>query len=178
MWNFTKDTALSEQGRGAAWHVWINERHGRGTAWEWHGHGMLCVNRPLMFQMSRVAFCLLSACLLVILTCQCDCLNICSAAFCVGIEEKNCPGSYIESDPDNGICCSRCTVTKGEFCASRRLLTGECLSRCASVEIMLSKVSRRITFTKNLKEDRTLQSGCNRGRIGLKIWQQRVAINL
>ena len=29
---FTKDTALSE--------------HGRGTAWAWHGHGMLCVNQP------------------------------------------------------------------------------------------------------------------------------------
>jgi hypothetical protein len=43
---FTKDKALSEQGRGAAWHVWINARHGRGTAWERHGHGMLCVNRP------------------------------------------------------------------------------------------------------------------------------------
>jgi len=43
---FTKDTALSEQGRGAAWHVWINERHGRGTAWAQHGRGMLCVNRP------------------------------------------------------------------------------------------------------------------------------------
>jgi hypothetical protein len=23
-------------------------RHGRGTAWAWHGHGMLCVNRPLV----------------------------------------------------------------------------------------------------------------------------------
>ena len=34
----TKDTALSEQGRVAAWHAWINARHGRG---------MLCVNRPL-----------------------------------------------------------------------------------------------------------------------------------
>ena len=32
MRTFTKDTALSEQGRGAAWHVWINARHGRGTA--------------------------------------------------------------------------------------------------------------------------------------------------
>jgi hypothetical protein len=28
--SFTKDTALPEQGRGAAWHVWINARHGRG----------------------------------------------------------------------------------------------------------------------------------------------------
>jgi hypothetical protein len=37
---FTKDTALSEQGRGAAWHVWINARHGRGPAWERHGHVM------------------------------------------------------------------------------------------------------------------------------------------
>ena len=33
---FTKDTALWEQGRGAPWHVWINARHGRGTAWERH----------------------------------------------------------------------------------------------------------------------------------------------
>jgi hypothetical protein len=24
-------------------------RHGRGTAWARHGHGMLCVNRPLLF---------------------------------------------------------------------------------------------------------------------------------
>jgi hypothetical protein len=46
MWTFTKDTALSEWGRGAAWHVWINARNGRGTAWAQHGHGMLCVNRP------------------------------------------------------------------------------------------------------------------------------------
>jgi len=33
---FTKDTALSEQGKGAAWRVWINARHGRGTAWARH----------------------------------------------------------------------------------------------------------------------------------------------
>jgi hypothetical protein len=33
---FTKDTALSEQGRGAALHVWINARHGMGTAWARH----------------------------------------------------------------------------------------------------------------------------------------------
>jgi hypothetical protein len=32
----TKDTALSEQGRGAAWHVWINAQYGRGTAWARH----------------------------------------------------------------------------------------------------------------------------------------------
>ena len=50
---FTKDTALSEKGRGAAWHVWIN-----GTAWQGndigmplgrHGHGILCVNRTLHY---------------------------------------------------------------------------------------------------------------------------------
>ena len=29
-----------EAGQGAAWHVWINERHGRGTAWERLGRGM------------------------------------------------------------------------------------------------------------------------------------------
>ena len=28
--------ALSEQGRGAAWHVWINERRGMGTSWAQH----------------------------------------------------------------------------------------------------------------------------------------------
>ena len=41
---FTKDTALSEQGRGAAWHVWINTRHGKGTGWAWQGNwmGMAC----------------------------------------------------------------------------------------------------------------------------------------
>jgi hypothetical protein len=36
---FTEDTALSENGRGAARHVWINaERHGHGlgSAWAWH----------------------------------------------------------------------------------------------------------------------------------------------
>jgi hypothetical protein len=35
-WTFTNDTALSEQGRGAAWCVWINARHGRATAWARH----------------------------------------------------------------------------------------------------------------------------------------------
>jgi len=32
MQTFTKDTALSEQGRGTAWQVWINARHDMGTA--------------------------------------------------------------------------------------------------------------------------------------------------
>jgi hypothetical protein len=36
MQTFMKNTALSEHGRGAAWHVWINEWHGRGTAWARH----------------------------------------------------------------------------------------------------------------------------------------------
>jgi hypothetical protein len=35
MRTFTKDTALSENGRGAAWHVWIN------AAWERHGKSEL-----------------------------------------------------------------------------------------------------------------------------------------
>ena len=43
MRTFTKDTALSEQGRGAAWHVWINARDGMGTAWVRRGNSMLCV---------------------------------------------------------------------------------------------------------------------------------------
>jgi hypothetical protein len=39
---FTKDTALSENGGGAAWHVWINaaeerQRNSMWTAWERHG---------------------------------------------------------------------------------------------------------------------------------------------
>ena len=33
MRTFTKDTAMSGQGSGAAWHVCINARHGRGTAY-------------------------------------------------------------------------------------------------------------------------------------------------
>jgi len=33
---FTKDMALSEQGRGVSWHVWINAWHGRGMAWVRH----------------------------------------------------------------------------------------------------------------------------------------------
>ena len=53
MRTFTKEKALSEQGRGAAWHVWINTPHGRGTAWERHGRGMLCLNRPLLWLASR-----------------------------------------------------------------------------------------------------------------------------
>ena len=88
--------------------------------------------------MSRVTFYLLSACLLVILACQCDALDACSAVFCVGVEEKDCPGNYTKYDPSKGICCSTCTVTKGEFCASRRLFSAECLSWCASIEMILS----------------------------------------
>jgi hypothetical protein len=54
----TKDTALSEQGRGATWHVWINAQHGmceltHSMAGKRHGHGMLCVNRPLMCAMNK-----------------------------------------------------------------------------------------------------------------------------
>jgi len=37
MRTFTKDTALSEQGRGPAWHVCIN-----GTAWQVKGIGAAC----------------------------------------------------------------------------------------------------------------------------------------
>jgi len=115
-----------------------------------------------MFQMSRVTFCLLSACLLVILASfppsisatDYEDLNFCSMVRCAGVEKEDCPGNYTEADPDNGICCSSCTVTKGEFCVSHRLFTAECLSRCESIEIILSKVSRRNTFTKNLTEDR------------------------
>jgi hypothetical protein len=51
---FRKDTALSENGRGAAWYVWINTaRHGRGTAWYvWintarHGRGTACSRRGM-----------------------------------------------------------------------------------------------------------------------------------
>jgi len=31
-------------------------RHGRGMAWAWHGHGMLCVNRPLDCPVSSGCF--------------------------------------------------------------------------------------------------------------------------
>ena len=71
-----------------------------------------------MFQMSRFTFLLLSACLLVILACHCDARLDCALVRCAGIDEKDCPGNYIEADPNNGICCSGCTMTKGEFCAS------------------------------------------------------------
>jgi hypothetical protein len=54
MRTFTKDTALSEQDRGAVWHVWITARSGRGTAWAWHGNGVLCVTRPLRYD--NIAF--------------------------------------------------------------------------------------------------------------------------
>jgi hypothetical protein len=73
--------------------------------------------------MSRDTFYLLSACLLVILTCRCDARIDCSVVRCAGVEEKDCPGNYNRADPNNGICCSICFVTKGEFCASRRLFT-------------------------------------------------------
>jgi hypothetical protein len=46
MGTFTKDTALLEEGRGAARHVWINARHGRGTAWEWHAMCESALTRP------------------------------------------------------------------------------------------------------------------------------------
>ena len=36
MRTFTKDTALSEQGRGVTRHVCINAQYGRGTAWARH----------------------------------------------------------------------------------------------------------------------------------------------
>ena len=61
-------TAWPEHGMGMAWQVWI--RHGRtvwikwerhilnpwrhGMAGERHGHGMLCVNRPLRWQCRRL----------------------------------------------------------------------------------------------------------------------------
>ena len=38
--DFHEGHGTSEQGRGAAWLVWINTRHGRGTAWERHERGM------------------------------------------------------------------------------------------------------------------------------------------
>jgi hypothetical protein len=38
--------ALSEQVRGAAWHGMCELTN--GMAGERHGHGMLCVNRPLL----------------------------------------------------------------------------------------------------------------------------------
>jgi hypothetical protein len=49
---FTKDTALSEQGRARhgvceLTHSMAGERHGHGMAGERHGRGMLCVNPPL-----------------------------------------------------------------------------------------------------------------------------------
>jgi len=91
-----------------------------------------------MLQMGRVTFCLLSACLLVILACQCDATIDCSAVKCAWVDEKDCPGKYTKAETNKGICCPDCIVTKGEFCASSRLFTAERLSRCASIEMILS----------------------------------------
>lgn len=64
----------------------------------------------------------------MILACQCDArnLSICSAVFCVGVDEVDCPGNYTKYDPDNGICCSTCTVTKdlGESCKAENFRIG------------------------------------------------------
>ena len=38
---WTSSSAIS------GYHMDFHERHGRGTAWVWHGHGMLCVIRLL-----------------------------------------------------------------------------------------------------------------------------------
>jgi hypothetical protein len=46
MRTFTKDTELSEQGRGAAWRCELTHGMAGGTVWARHGHGMLCVNPP------------------------------------------------------------------------------------------------------------------------------------
>jgi hypothetical protein len=32
----------------------LTERHGRGTAWEQHGNGMVCVNPPLKVKVAYV----------------------------------------------------------------------------------------------------------------------------
>ena len=52
MRTFTKNTALSEQGRGAAWHGMCELTN--GMVGERHGRGMLCVNRPLLCEMRGV----------------------------------------------------------------------------------------------------------------------------
>ena len=62
MRTFTKDTALWEQGRGAAWHVRINARHGRGTAcYVWIGlnriEEVLCLSARQQ-NLQRVLYCL------------------------------------------------------------------------------------------------------------------------
>ena len=51
---FTKDTALSELGRGAAWLVWINAGHGRGTAWARHA---MCASAYKVSFPRRIADC-------------------------------------------------------------------------------------------------------------------------
>jgi hypothetical protein len=52
---FTKDTALSENGTGASWHVWINAAgHGRETAWVRHGMRGLAFRQPATAYMYSV----------------------------------------------------------------------------------------------------------------------------
>jgi hypothetical protein len=47
---------MSENGRGAAWHVWINAVwHGKGTAWERHGICELAIRCILVYQHRRAS---------------------------------------------------------------------------------------------------------------------------
>jgi len=43
--NQTRPHSVNQMGKTHSEH--LAARHGRGTAWAWHGHIMLCVNRPL-----------------------------------------------------------------------------------------------------------------------------------
>jgi len=52
--DFHEGHDMSEQGTSATWRVFINgiewQGNGMGAAWARHGHGILCVNRPLKKQ--------------------------------------------------------------------------------------------------------------------------------
>ena len=46
--NQTRPHFVNQMGKTNSKH--LAARHGRGTVWDRHGHGMLCVNRPLLAQ--------------------------------------------------------------------------------------------------------------------------------
>jgi hypothetical protein len=48
--NQTRPHCVNQVGKTHSKH--LAARHGRGMAWAWHGHGMLCVDRPLRYSVT------------------------------------------------------------------------------------------------------------------------------
>ena len=49
--NQTRAHSVNQMGK--TYSKLLAARHGRGMAWARHGHGMLCVNRPLLTELPR-----------------------------------------------------------------------------------------------------------------------------